>query len=68
MSKFSGVGKVKVDEKKKVVAASKTASKVATTAPTLKVKVKSAFEQMLEIQENCGGLFKEVKDPNPQFG
>lgn len=49
MSKFSGVGKVKVDEKKKVVATSKTASKAATAAPTLKVKVKSAFEQMLEI-------------------
>lgn len=49
LCKFSGVGKVRVDEKKKIVATSKAASKVATVAPTLKVKVKSAFEQMLEI-------------------
>jgi hypothetical protein len=48
LCKFSGLGKVRVDEKKKVVATSKT-SKVSTAAPTLKVKVKSAFEQMLEI-------------------
>ena len=68
LSKFSGLGKIRVDEKKKVVAATTKNSKVATSTPTLKVKVKSSFEKMMEIQENCGSSFKEVKDPNPQFG